>query len=108
MMPQRLEADGSLAHTLGRWGLSMPRPRLEIAKLLVHPVELGEGLGNQAVRRAMIGEQIVPDAVPARSPQQLVTVQAEEIAGLVHVSPVTQLEGGVEVPVGAGLHQVDG
>ena len=77
----------------------MPGPRLEIAELLVHLVELGEQLGDQPVRRAVIGEQIVADAVPARAPQQLVAVEAQIIAGGLQVRPVAQLEGGVEVPV---------
>src|SRR6516164_8344063 len=48
--------------------VAMPRPRLEIAEFFVHAVELGEGLGDQAVRRAMVGKQIVADAVPSRPP----------------------------------------
>ena len=60
----------------------MPRPRLEIAELFVHLVELSERLGDQAVRRTMIGEEIVADAVPARPPQKLVAVETEEIAGV--------------------------
>ena len=43
----------------------MPRPRLEISELLVHLVELGEQLGDQPVRRAVIGKEIVTDTVPA-------------------------------------------
>src|ERR1700760_2890721 len=54
--------------------VAMPRPRLEIAELLVHTVELGEYFGDQAVGRAVIGKQIVADAVPPRSPQQLVAI----------------------------------
>src|ERR1700689_3103951 len=67
-------------------GVAMPRPRLEIAELLVHPVKLAERLGDQAVRRAVIGEQIMADAVAARPPEQCVAVEAEEIAGLVHMA----------------------
>src|SRR5215472_6344499 len=88
--------------------VAMPRPRLEIAELLVHAVELGEGLGDHAVRRAVVGEKIVADAVTARAPEQLVAMTAEEVAGRLHVRPVAQLERGVEVAVRAGLHQVDG
>src|SRR6185295_14406119 len=88
--------------------VAMPRPRLEIAERFVHLVELGKGLSDQAVRRAMIGEQIVTDAVAARAPQQLVAVEAEIVARLLHVRPIAQLEGGVEMAVRAGLHQVDG
>ena len=32
----------------------------------------------------------------------------EEIAGLLQLAPVAHLEGGVEVPVRAGAHQIDG
>src|SRR6201987_5474933 len=88
--------------------VAVPRPRLEIAELLVHAVELGECLGDQAVRRAVIGKQIIADAMPAGTPEELIAVQAEKIAGLLHMRPITQLEGGVEMPVGAGLHQIDG
>ena len=41
-------------------------------------------------------------------PDQLVAVEAEIIAGGLQVAPIAQLEGGVEMPVGVGLHQVDG
>src|SRR4029077_19786193 len=71
-------------------------------------IELGECLGDQAIRRAMIGKQIVADAMPAGTPEELIAVQAEKIAGLLHMRPVTQLEGGMEVSVGAGLHQING
>src|SRR3954451_6230660 len=60
---------------------AMPGPRLEIAEFLVDLVELGEQLGDQPVRRAVIGKQVVTDAVPARTPQQLVAVETEIIAG---------------------------
>jgi hypothetical protein len=56
----------------------------------------------------MIGEQIVADAVAARPPQQFIAFERQEIAGRLHVAPVAQLERGVEVPVRAGLHQIDG
>src|SRR6478736_1935984 len=79
--------------------VAMPRPRLEMAELFVHLVELREQFGDQPVRRAVIGEQVVADAVAAGAPQQLVAVQAEVVAGGQHVAPVAQLERGVEVPV---------
>src|SRR6266851_10417328 len=88
--------------------VAVPGTRLEVAELLVHPVELGEGFGYQAGGTAMIGEQVVADAVPARPPQELVAVEAQIVAGGLQVPPVAQLEGGVEMPVRAGLHQVDG
>src|SRR5580658_4119566 len=67
--------------------VAMPRPWLEIAELLVHAVELGEQFGDQARRAAMIGEEVVPDAVAARSPQQLIAVDGQEIARRLHVTP---------------------
>src|ERR1700683_3695751 len=49
--------------------VAVPGPRLEIAQLFVHAVKLGEQLGNEAGRAAVIGEQVVADAVAARPPQ---------------------------------------
>src|SRR5580700_5626836 len=83
--------------------VAVPWPRLEIAELLVHTVELGEQFGDQAGRAAMIGEKIVADAVAARSPQQLVAVDRQEIARRLHVTPIAQLESSVEMPVRSGL-----
>src|ERR1700688_178308 len=54
--------------------IAVPRPRLEIAELLVHAVELGEQFGDQAGRAAMISKEVMADAVAARAPQQLVAV----------------------------------
>src|ERR1700678_1399079 len=48
--------------------VAVPRPRLEIAEFLVHAVELGKSFGNQAIRRAVIGKEVVADAVTTRSP----------------------------------------
>ena len=67
-----------------------------------------KSLGDQPGRAAVIGEEVVADAMPAGPPEQLVAVEAEIIAGGLQVRPVAQLEGGVEMPVRAGLHQVDG
>src|ERR1051325_2048714 len=88
--------------------VAMPRPGIEIAeRLVLHLVEFGKQLGDQSVRAAMIGEQVVADAVPPRSPQRLVAVEAEEIAGVLQMRPVAQLEGRVEVAVRSRLDQVD-
>ena len=109
MTPQRFEADGILLPYLGSLRIvAVPRPRFEIAELLVHAVELAERLGDQPVRPAVIGEEIMADAVPARPPQQLIAVETEKVARLMHMAPIAQLEGGVEVPVRTSLHQVDG
>src|SRR5262249_59166637 len=83
--------------------VAVPRPRLKITKLLIHAVKLGESLGDQSIRRAMIGEQIVADAVPSWTPQQLIAAQAEKIAGLLQMRPVAQLERGVKMPVPSAL-----
>src|SRR5262245_57371341 len=88
--------------------VAVPRPRLEITELLVHLIELGEQLGNQPVGRAVIGEEVVTDAVPARSPDQLVAVEAEKIAGGLQMRPIAQLERGVKMPIRVDLHQIDG
>ena len=86
----------------------MPRPRLEVAELLVlHQIELAKQFGDETIRAAVIGKQIVADAVAAGPPQCLVTVHAQEIAGLLQLAPVPHFECGVEVTVGAGAHQID-
>src|ERR1700680_4867797 len=54
--------------------VAVPRPRLEIAELLVHAVELGEQFGDQAGRAAMIGEEVMADAGGARAPGQLLAL----------------------------------
>ena len=75
--------------------VAVPGPRLEMAKRFVHLVELREKFGDQPVRRAVVGEQVVADAVSAGTPQQLVAVEAEVVAGRQHVTPVAQLERGL-------------
>src|SRR5688572_3643601 len=52
--------------------VAMPGPRLEVAEFLVHAVQLGEQLGDQSVRAAMVAKQVVADAVPPGPPEQLV------------------------------------
>src|ERR1700734_3536136 len=79
--------------------VAVPRPRLEVAEIFVHAVELGEQLGDETGRAAVISEKVMADAVAARPPQQLVAVGREEIARRLHVTPVAKLERGVEVPV---------
>src|SRR5262249_1735753 len=89
--------------------VAMPGTRFEIAELLVlYQIELGEQFGDQSVRAAVIGKQIVPDAVAARPPKSLKAVETEEIARLLQLAPVAHLERGVEVAVGAGAHEIDG
>src|ERR1700737_3430242 len=88
--------------------VAVPGARLEIAELLVHAVELSKGLGNETCRAAMIRKQVVTDAMPAWTPQQLVSVEAEIIASRLQVRPIAQFKGGMEMPIGAGFHQIDG
>jgi hypothetical protein len=76
MIPQRLEAEGSFSHTFGRT-VAVPRAWLEIAELLVHAIKLGKRLGDETVGRAVIGEEVVADAVSAGPPKELVAVEAE-------------------------------
>src|SRR5882724_7641901 len=61
--------------------ISVPGARFVVAQLFVHAIELREQLGYQPVGTAMIGEEIVANAMAAGAPQQLVTVQAEIVAG---------------------------
>src|SRR5215216_5749479 len=71
----------------------MPRPRIEVAeRFVLHLVEFGEQLRDQAVRGAMIGKEIVADAVPPRPPENLVAVLAQKIAGALHMWPIAQFE----------------
>jgi len=51
----------------------------------------------------MIGEEIMTDAVAPGSPEQLVAVEAEKIAGGLQVGPIAQLECGVK---NAGLASI--
>ena len=51
--------------------VAVPRPRIEIAELLVqHLVELGEQLDDLVVRVAVIGVDVVARPVPARAPER--------------------------------------
>src|SRR5262245_53308627 len=62
----------------------MPRPRLEIAELLVeHQVDVGEELDGDAVGILVIDRDVVPDEVPDRAPEQLDVLAREEVAGTV-------------------------
>ena len=52
--------------------IAVPRPRIEIAELLVeHLVEFGEQLDDLVVRIAVIGVDVVARPVPARAPGEL-------------------------------------
>src|SRR5436190_21477537 len=89
--------------------VAVPRPRIEIAELLVqHLVELGEQLDDLVVRIAVIGVDVVAGAVASRSPDQLNVLGAEEVAGALNLRPVLQLEGDVVHADGLAAREVDG
>jgi hypothetical protein len=71
----------------------VPRPRLEIAELLVeHEVDVGEELDGDTVRILVIDRDVVPDEVPDRPPEQLDVLAREEVASAVDLGFVAQLE----------------
>ena len=71
----------------------MPGLGVEITeRFIFHLVELSEQLGDQSVGTAVVGEEIVADAVTSWTPKNLVAVLAQEIAGALHMGPVAQLE----------------
>src|SRR4029077_176866 len=71
----------------------VPRPRLEIAELLVvHQVEIGEELDRDAVGVLVIDRDVVSDEVADRTPKQLDVLAREEVAGAVDLGFVAQLE----------------
>ena len=86
----------------------MPRPRLEIAELLIeHQVDVGEELDRDAVGVLVIDRDVVPDEVAERAPEQLDVLAREEVAGAVDLGFVAQLEREV-VNIGVvGLQQID-
>src|SRR5580692_2043542 len=74
-------------------GILMPWPRLEIAELFIeHLVELAEVFDDLIVRVAMIGGDVVPRAVPQRSPDDRDLALAEQVARILQVDEVLQLE----------------
>ena len=89
--------------------VAVPRAGLEVAELLVvHPVQLGEELGQVAVGIVVIGEEVMPDAVATRAPHERITMGGEIVAGGLDVAPVAELEGDV-VDLGAlAVDEVDG
>src|SRR5580704_9418022 len=74
----------------------MPGPRLEIAEVLVHHlVELAEEFDHLIVRIAVIGGDVVPGAVAQRAPDDRDLALAEQVAGILQVDEILQLEGHV-------------
>ena len=74
----------------------------------MHAVELAEQLDDLAVGIAVVGEDVVADAVPAGAPDQRIAVARQEIAGGLEVPPVAQLECDVIQPDPLAVDQVDG
>jgi hypothetical protein len=71
----------------------VPRPRLEIAEVLVvHDVEIGEELDRDAVGVLVVDRDIVADQVPDRTPEQLDVLAREKVAGAVDFGFIAQLK----------------
>src|SRR5579862_1998427 len=74
----------------------MPGPRLEIAEALVHHlVELAEEFDHLIVRIAVIGGDVVARPVAQRAPDDRNLALAEQVAGILQVDEILQLEGHV-------------
>src|SRR5579872_5164575 len=71
----------------------MPRPRLEIAELLVvHLIHLAEKLDHHAIRIAVIDRNIMSDDVAERSPGQRDLVLGQKIGSPLYIGPVAHLK----------------
>src|SRR3984885_4269800 len=96
---RRRAPDIGLAALPGLWPLRrvlMPWPRLEIAEVLVHHlVEFAEEFDHLIVRVAMIGGDVVARTVAQRSPDDRDPALAEQVAGILQVDEIFQLEGHV-------------
>src|SRR5580693_8266166 len=68
--------------------IAMPRPRLEIAEVLIqHLVEFGEHFDDLVIGIAVIGVDIVAGAMTARTPDNGNFLGAEEIARRLDLRP---------------------
>src|SRR5580692_12397861 len=96
---RRRAPDVGLAALPGLWplrGVLMPGPWLEIAEVLVdHLVELAEEFDHLIVRVAVIGGDVVPGPVAQRAPDDRDLALAEQVAGILQVDEILQLEGHV-------------
>ena len=88
----------------------VPRPRLEIAELLVlHLIELGIELDDVVVGVVVIGRDVVARPVPQRSPDDRNRLLAEQLAGVLDVGEVLHLERDVvhlRLLAGEEVHRV--
>src|SRR5580700_8773212 len=67
----------------------MPRPRLEIAEVLVHHlVELAEEFDHLIVRVAVVGGDVVARTVAQRAPDDRDLALAEQVAGILQVDEI--------------------
>src|SRR5262245_1707183 len=74
--------------------VAVPGTRLEIAELLVeHQIHAVVELDQMAIGIVVIDRDVMAGPVADRSPENLSAVAAQEVAGLVHVRGVAQLEG---------------
>src|SRR5208282_3424734 len=91
----RRAPDGGVAALPGFWPLRrvlMPRPRLEIAELLVqHLVELAKKFDDLVVRIAVVGGDVVAGPMAQRSPDDRDFALAEQVAGILQVDEILQL-----------------
>src|ERR1700733_4233839 len=73
--------------------IPMPGPRLKIAELFVeHLVELAEEFDDLIVGIAMIGGDIMPRPMPQRPPDDRYLPLPEQVAGILQMDEVLQLE----------------
>jgi hypothetical protein len=88
----------------------MPGPRIESAGTLVDDdVQFGEALDQIAVRIAVIAEDFVPWAMPAKAPLEAVVVLCEVIEHLFQMYDVSHLKCEMVQTARPGLHEkVDG
>src|SRR5262245_11378607 len=87
--------------------VSVPGTRLEVAELLVeHAVELAIELDHLAVLVLMEDRDVVARSEPQRTPQDRNVPLAKDLAGVLDVSEVAQLEGEMVHGGGVALDEV--
>src|ERR1700690_1321431 len=89
--------------------IAMPRPRLEIAEVLIqHLVEFGEHFDDRVIGIAVICVDIVTGAMTARTPDNGNFLGAEEIARRLDLWPVLEFKSNVVHLRALAAHEVDG
>src|SRR5580704_3487885 len=87
----------------------MPWPRLEIAELFVeHLIELAEKFYDLIIGVAVIGGDVVPRTVAQRSPDDRDFLLPEQIAGILQMDEILQLEGHVVHFAGGAADEIHG